>query len=174
MAFSLYDASVDIFIRQLGALTGVLKKGRDYYTENGLDLAALPEEKLCGDMLPLHFQVNSVCHHSIGAVLAVKAGKSGPPRPLEATDYESLETYVSEAREALKAIAPETINALAGNDVVFEMGDLSIPFTAEGYFTSFAIPNFMFHVTTAYDILRMKGVPLGKRDFLGQLAIKTG
>ncbi len=174
MSISLYDATVDIFIRQLDALSGVMAKGREFYSENGLDLDGLSDERLCGDMLPLNFQINSVRNHSIGAVEAVKSGQAGPPKPMEATDFASLEAVLKHSADALKALSRDEVNALAGRDVAFVMGDFRIPFAAEGYFTSFAIPNFMFHAATAYDILRMKGVPLGKRDFLGQLAVKAG
>jgi len=76
MSISLYDATVDVFIRQLDALCGIMAKGRQFYSDNGLDLGDLPDERLCGDMLPLHFQINSVRNHSIGAVEAVKSGQA--------------------------------------------------------------------------------------------------
>ena len=63
--------------------------------------------------------------------------------------------------------------ALEGKDVTFQIRDTKIPFTAEGFVQSFSLPNFYFHATTAYDILRSKGVPLGKRDFLGRMRLKT-
>jgi hypothetical protein len=62
---------------------------------------------------------------------------------------------------------------MEGKDVVFEIGGRKMPFTAEGFLMSFSLPNFYFHAATAYDILRMKGVPLGKRDFMGQMRMKT-
>ena len=62
--------------------------------------------------------------------------------------------------------------ALAGRDVAFQFGERKLPFTAEEFLMSFSLPNFFFHATTAYDILRHKGVPLGKRDFMGRLRIK--
>ena len=65
------------------------------------------------------------------------------------------------------------MDALAGRDVIFQMRDRKVPFTAENFLLSFSLPNFYFHATTAYDILRTKGVPLGKRDFLGRMRIKA-
>jgi hypothetical protein len=65
------------------------------------------------------------------------------------------------------------VNTLEGKDVVFEVRDMKLPFTAEGFLLSFSLPNFYFHATTAYDILRTKGVPLGKRDFLGKMRLKS-
>ena len=66
---------------------------------------------------------------------------------------------------------PETINALAGKTVIFKLGANEMPFTAENFALSFSLPNFYFHATTAYDILRMKGVEIGKMDFLGKMRI---
>ena len=69
---------------------------------------------------------------------------------------------------------PDAVNALGGRDVVFHLGEHKLPFTAEGFLMSFSLPNFYFHATTAYDILRTNGVPLGKRDFMGRLKMKKG
>ena len=60
-----------------------------------------------------------------------------------------------------------------GKDVIFTVRDMKLPFTAEGFLQSFSLPNFYFHATTAYDILRNKGVPVGKRDFLGRMKLKS-
>jgi hypothetical protein len=75
--------------------------------------------------------------------------------------------------EGLKRLTAEEVNALEGRDMAFQFRDRNIPFTAETFVLSFSLPNFYFHATTAYDILRNKGVPLGKRDFMGRLRIKA-
>ena len=67
----------------------------------------------------------------------------------------------------------EDINSLAGRDMRFEMGERVLPFTAEDFLMSFSLPNFFFHAATAYDILRMKGLALGKPDYLGRPRLKT-
>jgi uncharacterized protein len=79
---------------------------------------------------------------------------------------------VSEARNELSALTPEAVNARTGHEVTFTIGGRTLPFTAEGFLMSFSLPNFFFHATTAYDILRHKGAPLGKRDFIGRLNLK--
>ena len=76
-----------------------------------------------------------------------------------------------ETRGVVMSLA--VINALEGGSMVFEMGDRKIPFTTEDFLMSFSLPNFYFHAATTYDILRMKGAPLGKRDFMGRLRIKS-
>ena len=82
-------------------------------------------------------------------------------------DYAGLQGLVKEARDELAAMSPETVNALIGRDVIFKLGERSMPFKAEWFLMSFSLPNFFFHATTAYDILRHSGVELGKRDFMG-------
>jgi hypothetical protein len=78
-----------------------------------------------------------------------------------------------EARNELSALTPEAVNALVGRDVVFKFGERALPFTAEGFLMSFSLPNFFFHASTAYDILRHSGAPIGKRDFMGKLNLKA-
>ena len=86
-------------------------------------------------------------------------------------DYAALAGVVSDAAEKICAMGEDEINALEGGDMVFKIGDNTIPFKNEDFIQSFSLPNFYFHATTAYDILRQLGVPIGKRDFLGQMRI---
>ena len=92
-----------------------------------------------------------------------------PPPSLPDLDYAALQGLVTEATTELQALSPEEVNAMAGKDVLFKLTSMEVPFTAENFVLSFSLPNFYFHATTAYDILRMKGVPLGKLDFLGAM-----
>ena len=124
-------------------------------------------------MHPLRFQIISVAQHSRGAIEGVQQGVFNPPSSKMAYDFAGLQGLVAEAREALAALTPEAVNALGGKDVIFAIGDRKLPFTAEGFLMSFSLPNFYFHATTAYDILRTNGVPLGKRDFMGRLKLKS-
>jgi hypothetical protein len=123
-------------------------------------------------MFPFSFQLLSVVHHSINAIEGARAGVFGPPGPQE-LDYAGLEALVADALARLKALSPDEVNALEGKDVVFRIGQGQIPFTAEGFLMSFSLPNLHFHAATAYDILRQKGAPLGKRDYLGAMKLKA-
>ena len=80
---------------------------------------------------------------------------------------------MADAIVSLKALDPAEVNGFEGQDMAFVMGERRMPFTAEGFLMSFSLPNLHFHATTAYDILRMQGVPLGKRDYLGGLRLKS-
>jgi uncharacterized protein len=173
MAIPLYDVSVASFLQVLGGVAGFLEKGRKHCEEKGISLPELVETRLYPDMLPFRFQVIAVTHHSKGAMAGVQAGVFKPPTGPMDQDYAALQKLVADARAELSKLSREAVDALQGKDVVFQMGDFKMPFTAEGFLMSFSLPNLHFHATTAYDILRMKGVPLGKRDYMGAMRLKT-
>jgi hypothetical protein len=172
MAVSLYDLTVPSYLQILGGIEGVLSKGAEHCKEKGIDPNEIVEMRLAPDMLPFRFQIVAVAHHSAGAIKGVKAGAFAPPSPSTA-DYAGLQKMVTDARETLEKAKPEEVNACEGKDVIFSVGDGKLPFTAEGFLQTFSLPNFYFHATTAYDMLRSKGVPLGKRDFLGKMKMKS-
>src|SRR6478672_1736848 len=166
MAITLYDSTVGCFLQTLGAVDGFLAKGLAHCKEKNIDPNEIVETRLFPDMLPFRFQVVAVAHHSAGAI----AGAFAPPGPSTA-DYAGLQKLVSDARQALEQAKPDEVNALEGKDVIFSVRDIKMPFKAEGFLMTFSMPNFHFHATTAYDILRSKGVPLGKRDYMGRMKL---
>lgn len=174
MSLSLYDISVASYLQTLGGVTAVLTKAEDYARDGRLDLEELVRYRLRDDMLPFSFQVISVWHHSMNAIRGLKEGLFQPPPKMSGLDYAKLKGLVSEATASLEAETREEIDALAGKPMVFRIGEREIPFTAENFILSFSLPNFYFHATTLYDILRLHGVPLGKRDYLGKLRIGRG
>jgi hypothetical protein len=171
MAVTLYDSTVATFIQTLAAEEGFLSRGFDHCRENEIDPKDIVETRLHPDMLPFQFQVISTIAHSVGAIEGVRRGVYAPPhgQPL---DYIALQAAVAEARETLTKVSREEVDGFEGRDMKFEVGGRTVPFTAENFLLSFSIPNFFFHTSMAYGILRSKGVPLGKRDFMGRLRIK--
>jgi hypothetical protein len=173
MAITLYDAAVAPFIQTLTGLAGFLDRGLSHCQDNAIDPQEIVETRLFPDMLPFWFQVASASHHSLGAVEGVREGLFSPPgAPSERFTYASLQKLTADSIAALKALDPAEVNGWEGKDVGFKFGERTMPFTAEGFLLSFSKPNMYFHATTAYDILRTKGVPLGKRDFMGPLKLK--
>jgi uncharacterized protein len=172
MTTSLYDLSVPGYLQTVTAVAGYLEKGVAFCTSNGLDTSAIADSRLFADMLPFRFQIVSVAHHSLGAIEGLKKGVFAPPGQTEPLDYQGLQNLMASTLQGLQRVNPTEVNALQGRDMVFQLRDRQIPFTAENFVLSFSLPNFYFHATTAYDILRTKGVPLGKRDFLGHLRLK--
>ena len=173
MAITLYDATCSAFIQTLGAVEGFLGRGVAHCQDNNIDPAELTDTRLYGDMLPLRYQVQAAIGHSLDTLNSAKTGLCKPPYGDAKVDYAGLQKAVADARAALQAMTPEEGNALETKDVVFKIGDREMPFTGAGLLLSFSVPNFHFHCTTAYDILRSKGVPLGKRDYLGRIQLKA-
>jgi uncharacterized protein len=172
MAFSLYDATAANYLQILGAVGGFLDKSLAHFKEKGVDPAEVVETRLAPDMWPLRAQVVSVAHHSRGALAAARDGVFVPPSIKPNLDYAALLALVTEARNEISALTPEAVDALIGRDVTFKVGERTLSFTAEGFLMSFSLPNFFFHASTTYAILRHKGAPLGKRDFIGRLKLK--
>ena len=173
MAISFYDISVASYLQTLDATKGFLQKGLDWARANGVDPEELVESRLAGDMHPLRFQVQQVVFHSAGAVDALRGGvlQFGGERPQH--DYAGLQAAVAEAADSLRQLSPADVEGLARNDVAFRVpGKDDRVFTADGFVLTFSVPNLHFHATTAYGILRMKGAPLGKLDFMGALRLK--
>ena len=116
-------------------------------------------------------QVDSVRHHSLNAAKGLLQGEFRPPTGFDATDFEGLLQLLINARAELAVITPEQIQTRVGGEMYFRMNTLELPFTCENFVMSFSLPNLYFHATTVYNLLRADGVPLGKRDFLGKMAI---
>ncbi len=173
MTITLFEASVLTYKQSLTAVSGYLKKGKTHCEENSISLDEVVATRLYPDMLPFHFQLVSVAHHSQGALNALKSGQFGPPGAGPDLDFSGLQQLVDDALAEVNAQTPDAINALAGNTVEFKIGGNAMPFSAEDFVLTFSLPNLYFHAATAYDILRMQGVPVGKRDFMGVPRMKT-
>jgi uncharacterized protein len=171
MAISFYDISVGTYLQTLGGVIHFLEKGRAHCEAKGIDLNEVVETRLHPDMNPFRFQVWAVEHMTRGALTALETGRFSPPGPLSPLDFTALQQLVVDARDDLAKVSRESASALEDNQVTFQIGDFKMMFTAPNFVLSFTIPNLFFHATTAYDMLRMKGVPLGKADFLGPMRI---
>ena len=171
MSISFYDASVGAYQQGLDSVAGILEKGAAYAAENDVDPQEIVGTKLRDDMMPLHFQIVSVCHHSWGALQGMRDGRFAPPSFEQDKDYKGLQALVTEAQEGVASFSESDAADLAEKSMVFAIGNREMPFTNQNFLLSFSLPNFYFHATTTYDILRMLGVPLGKMDFLGRMKI---
>jgi hypothetical protein len=172
MAISLYDSSVRAFLQTLDAVSGYLDKGLAHCKENGIDPETIVESRLFADMQPFRFQIQLATHHSFGATQAVRTGLFQQLADKPDHDYAGLQALVANARRALREVTPAEIDAREGADVFLGSRESARVFTAEAFVMSFSLPNFHFHATTAYDILRWKGAPVGKLDYLGALRMK--
>jgi hypothetical protein len=153
-------------------VSGLLGTAETFCNERGIAPSEIIQARLAEDMLPFAYQVKATAVHSIGAIEAVRKGVFSPDMSPFPESFAALKARIAEAATALEAIEPSEIDAFVGRDMRFEFGERRINFTAEDFLLSFSQPNFYFHATTAYAILRWKGVPIGKRNFTGQLRVR--
>lgn len=165
MPLSLYDVSVPLFIRYLGNLAGILDKGRAFADERGLAHEALLEARLYEDMHPLARQVQLAS--DAAKFTAVRAGQvETVVMADDEASFADLQARIEKTVDFLETVPADSMDGREEAEIVLKLPNNSFTFTGSDYVLGFAIPNFYFHVTTAYAILRHKGVPLGKRDFL--------
>ncbi len=170
---SLYDATVPQFVQILTGTAGLLAKAEAHCVAHDLPESALIGARLYEDMLPFWFQVRSAAGHSAGTIAALGRGEYSPDRSPPPKDFAALKVIVHNALDVLKTASPAEVDAAWGRNMRFTSGPVVLDFTAEACLLSFAMPNFYFHATTAYDILRAQGVSLGKPDFVGPLRFKS-
>ncbi len=169
---SLHELSAGTFEQILQATINFMQKGKEHFEENGTSLQDMVEYRFADDMMPLHFQIVSVIHHSHGALTGVQNGEFSPPSFDIDKSYEELQQGLADALEGVKGFSADVVNGFEDNDVTFKLGERELPFEGGTFLRTFTLPNFYFHATTAYDIVRTNGVPLGKADFLGGLRMK--
>jgi uncharacterized protein len=168
MPFSLYDATIANYVQILDALSGLIDRAEAFCNEKQWQPGEIIQARLAPDMHPFAYQIKSAAVHSLGAVEGVRRGSFSPDTSEPPPTFAALRSRVRETLTALQAIDAAEINSFVGRDMRFVAGTRSIDFAAEDFLLSFSQPNFFFHATTAYDIMRWKGVPIGKRDFLGR------
>jgi len=173
MTTSLYDLSVPTFLQTVRAVRGFLDRAVGHCAETRADPDDFVNARLFDDMAPFHFQIEAAWHHSVWGLEAAKTGVFAPPSLVGPVPFAALQAMICKAETALAALTPDEVNSWAGKDLDLQIGPRRLAFTSETLILSFSLPNFYFHVVTAYDILRTRGVPLGKRDFEGRLRTRT-
>ena len=174
MPISLYDAFVPSCLQILHSVEGLIDKAEGFCQETGCPTGDLIGGRLHEDMLDFAYQVKSCSVHSSGAIAGVRAGVFSPDSTTPPDTFDGMREHLATGISNLEAVTSEEMEGFIGREVHFKFGDkVDWPFTAENFLLSFSQPNFYFHATTAYDILRMKGVKIGKRNFLGALRKST-
>ena len=171
MALSMYDISVPVYRQFLLSLAGVLDKAEAHCKANNVDEASMIGTRLFEDMQPFAFQVMQTINHSAGALAAIRGTQR--ERAAARTSFADMKKDVLAAIADLDALKPADLDGKDNNTVELKFPGREMKFSGLGYLQSFAMPQFFFHATTAYDILRHKGVPIGKRDYLGQIQLLT-
>lgn len=172
MPLSLHATTASPFHKMLGNVRALLTKAQAHCAATGIADADLIQASLAPDMLPFAYQVKSTVVHSIGAIEGVKKGVFSPDMTPPPDSFAALGRQIEGAMAALNGLDPAEVDSLQGQPMRFEMKGYRADFTAEQFLLTFSVPNFYFHAATAYDILRLKGLALGKVDFIGALALK--
>jgi hypothetical protein len=167
MSLSLYDVSVPAFLRGFANLTDILKKGEAFADEKGIAHKELLEARLFEDMLPLTAQIQRASDTAKFVPVRVGGYENVPMADEEAT-FADLHARIEKTVAFLNSVVPATMADRDDIEVVLKTRSGETTFTGKGYVLGFALPNFYFHATTAYAIQRHKGVPIGKKDYLGR------
>ncbi|WP_375452121.1 DUF1993 family protein [uncultured Devosia sp.] len=166
MTISMYGASVPVFTRMLTNLLAILDKAEAYAAERKIDLAFFVDDRLAPDMLPFKKQIQIASDHAKGAATRL-AGKPVPSWADDEVTFEDLKARVRKTLDLLASVTPAEIDGSEARDIPLKSGGKDIVQPGQSYLLERAMPNFYFHVTMAYAILRHNGVPIGKGDYLG-------
>jgi uncharacterized protein len=166
MTLSLYQVSVPVYARQLNGLSAILQKAIAYCAERKIDPAVLLQDRLFPDMFPLVWQVQVACNHAERGTSRL-AGLEPPSRNDKDASLEDLAKRVVTAIAYVQGVDARKMDGMENRDITFPVGDEKMTLKGADYLLHFSLPNFYFHVTTAYNILRHNGVRIGKTDYLG-------
>jgi hypothetical protein len=166
MSFSLYQASVPVFETSLNAFSAILDKAAAHAEASRFDPAIYLTLRLRPDMFAFARQVQAFCDHAKNGASRV-AGLEPPKFEDKEATLGDLKARIAKTLDVLAGLDAAAIDAGAGREIVFPIGPNKAKMIGANYMIHFALPNFYFHLVTAYDILRYAGVPIGKRDFLG-------
>ena len=166
MTISLYSASVPVFQRMLKNLLAIIEKAEANAAERKIKPEVLAGSRLAPDMHPLSFQIQSATDRTKFFVARV-TGRQAPSWADEERTLEELKARINKGLDYLAAVIPADLDGSEDKLIPLKVRGEDVQWKAQDYLFNSVMPNFYFHVTTAYDILRHNGVPVGKRDFVG-------
>ena len=167
MNLTLYQASVPVFIRMLNNLDAILDKAATHCEAHKIDPAALLRFRLYPDMFDFARQVQVACDHARNGAARL-AGVEAPELEKTEQSFAELSARVRQTIAYLESLRPEQFEGAETREIAITRGETTSTYTGLDYLLNRVLPNFYFHVTTAYDILRHNGVELGKRDYIGR------
>ena len=165
---TLYEAFVPGCVQILRSVNGLIDKAEAHCAADSLLPESLIGARLAPDMMDFAYQVKSCAVHSIGAIEGLKQGRFSPDMTTPPDSFAALKAKTADTLDKLNALSAEDVEALSEKPLIFTIGDkLRWEFRGQDFLMSFSQPNFYFHATTAYDIVRMAGLKIGKVDYLG-------
>jgi uncharacterized protein len=166
MSLSVHQSSVPVYERALSAFLGVLDKAEEHARARKFDPNAYLAMRLSPDMYPFVRQVQSFCDHAKNSSFRL-AGQAPPVKEDKETSIAELRERIEATLGLLKSLDAKAMEGAETREIVIPAGANKLKLPGADYLLHFALPNFYFHLTTAYDILRASGVEIGKRDFMG-------
>jgi len=164
----MYQTSVPVFVKTLGNLAGMLDKAAAFAAAKKVDESVLLGYRLAPDMLTLAKQIQIATDHAKGAPARL-AGIEAPVFENTEASFTEFKVRIDKILAFLGTLKPAQIDGSEDRDISLKIGGNTLSYKGQPYLLHFALPNFFFHVTTAYAILRHCGVDLGKKDFIGQV-----
>jgi hypothetical protein len=168
MTLSMYQASVPVFLQGLSSLSAILDKAAAQAAERKIDPSFLLNDRLAPDMLPFARQVQIASDHAKGATARL-AGVEVPKFEDVEKTFDELKQRLSRVSEFVRGFDAAQIDGSEEREITLPIGGNTMTFSGQAYLLHFALPNFFFHQTTAYAILRHNGIAIGKRDFIGSV-----
>lgn len=168
MSLSMYQASVPAFLQMLNNLTAFFEKADAFATERKVEEGVLLNWRLAPDMFALTRQVQIAADFAKGTTARL-AGAAVPSYADEEKSFAEIKQRIAKTVTFVQGFKPADIDGSEDRDITLAIGGQEMRFKGLPYLVHFSLPNFYFHATTAYDILRACGVPLGKRDFIGTI-----
>jgi hypothetical protein len=168
MSISIYDVTIPVLTAALTNLSALLDKGAAHAERKKFDSKALADSRLIADMMPLTKQVQIACDNAKGAAARL-AGVEAPKHEDNETTLPELKARIAKTLDYVQSITPEQLRDAETREITVTFPGLTLKFTGHTYVTTFVIPNFFFHLTMAYALLRQNGVEIGKGDFLGKI-----
>jgi len=162
----MYQASTPMFVRQLTALTAILKTAAAFAEARKIDPSVLLNARLAPDQFALTRQVQIATDGAKGGIARL-AGLEAPAYPDDETTFEQLEARLTKTIAFLQSVPADQVDGSEERPINIKLRSGELNFTGQDFLLHFVIPNFFFHVTTAYAILRHNGVEIGKKDYLG-------
>lgn len=168
MTLNMHQASIPLMLQMFGSISAVLDKAAAYCEERKIDPSVLIGYRLAPDMIPLSGQIQIMTDQAKGCAARL-AGIDIPSYADTEKTFDELKARIAKTVDFVKSVTAEQVNGSEDREIVLKLGGNELKLKGSQYFFHFFLPNFYFHATTAYDILRHAGLQIGKRDFIGSI-----
>jgi len=167
MTFGIYDATIPVYQQGLKTLLHLLDKAEEHACSHNMDVSTLIDASLAPDMFDFKKQIQIACDMAKGGAMRL-SGQDVPAHPDTETTVDDLRVRIQKALAVVNGVTREQFADAEKREIKMVFPSISFEFKGPRFVTYWSLPNFFFHVTTAYNILRHSGVAIGKPDFLGQ------